>query len=420
MMGALSLALRSLRQRRVAAVLTVVTIALSVWLLLGVERLRQDARSSFASTVSGTDLIVGARLGPVNLLLYSVFHLGDATNNVSWQSYKEIAALPEVRWTVPISLGDSHRGFRVMGTTAEFFQRYRYGSDHELAFAQGHVFSDLYDAVIGAQVARQLNYHVGQSLVIAHGFGGMRQMLHADKPFRVAGVLAPTGTPVDASVMVSLQAIEAIHVDWQSSMRLPGQAVSADQARGMDLTPTSITAFLVGLNSRLSSFAVQRAVNEYTQEPLQAILPGVALSQLWGLVGAAEGALRAISAMVVLVGLCGMLTALLTTLNERRREMAILRAVGASARTVFLLLVLEAGLLAVAGIVLGVALMYITLFVLHGFLAAQLGLNLSLGFPGANEWLLIAAVIAAALFAGCLPAWIAYRRSLADGLQVHL
>lgn len=419
-MRIVTLAWHSLRQRRLAAVLTVLTIGLSVWLLLGVERLREDARNSFASTVSGTDLIVGARSGPVNLLLYSVFHLGDATNNVSWQSYREIANLPEVSWTVPLSLGDSHRGFRVVGTTGEFFQYYRYGDDHPLSFAQGHTFGDLYDAVIGAQVARQLGYRVGQPLVIAHGFGGTREMLHADKPFRVAGVLEATGTPVDASVLVSLQAIEAIHVDWQSGIRLPGQEVSAERARRMDLTPKSITAFLVGLRSRLSSFAVQRAVNEYTDEPLQAILPGVALSQLWSLVGTAEAALRAVSAMVVLVGLGGMLTALLTTLDERRREMAILRAVGAPVRTVFRLLLLEAGLLAAAGVVLGVLLMYLTLLVLHGYLASRWGLNLSLGWPRGEEWLLMASVLLAGLCAGCVPAWIAYRRSLADGLRVRL
>lgn len=419
-MRLLALALKSMRQRRFAVTLTVLTIALSVLLLLGVDRLRRQAHGSFASTVSGTDLIVGARSGPVNLLLYAVFHVGDATSNVSWQSYREIAALPEVAWTVPISLGDSHRGFRVMGTTEDFFDHYRYGAGNRLAFAGGTPFSDLYDAVIGAQVARRLHYRLGQSIVIAHGFGGMRQMLHADKPFRVVGILAPSGTPVDGTVMVSLAGIEAIHVDWRSGMRLPGMQVSAAQARTMDLTPTSITAFMVGLKSRLATFAVQRAVNDYTAEPLLAILPGVALDQLWNLVGTAENTLRAVSAMVVLVGLCGMLTALLTMLDERRREMAILRAVGAPARTVFLLLLTESGLLAAAGIALGVVLLYATLAVVRGLVQERLGIVLTLAPPAPGEWLLMGAVLAMALLAGCLPAGIAYRRSLADGLRMRL
>jgi putative ABC transport system permease protein len=419
-MRTLVLAVKSMRMRRFAVALTVLTIALSVLLLLGVERLRREARSSFASTVSGTDLIVGARSGPVNLLLYAVFHVGDATSNVSWQSYREIAALPEVAWTVPISLGDSHRGFRVMGTSADFFTRYRYGDGHALGFADGKPFDDLYDAVIGARVADKLHYRLGQRIVLAHGFGGGPQMLHADKPFCVVGILAPTGTPVDATVMVSLAGIEAIHVDWRSGMRLPGMEIGAAQARAMDLTPTSVTAFLVGLKSRLAAFAVQRAVNDYAAEPLLAILPGVALGQLWGLVGTAENALRAVSAMVVLAGLCGMLTALLTMLDQRRREMAILRAVGASARTVFALLALEAGLLAAAGAALGVVLLYAALAALRGFVAGRYGILLTLGPPSGEECLLLAAVVLLGLLAGCIPAWIAYRRSLADGLQVRL
>jgi len=419
-MLAVSLALKSVRHRRLAVALTVLTIALSVVLLLGVERLRREARSSFTSTVSGTDLIVGARSGPVNLLLYSVFHIGEATSDVSWQSYREIAALPEVAWTVPLALGDSHRGFRVVGTSPDFFARYRYGGSRSLAFAAGKPFDDLYDAVIGARVAEQLHYRPGQRVVIAHGFGGGPQMQHADKPFRVVGVLAPTGTPVDATVLVSLAGIEAIHVDWRSGMRLPGHEISAAQARTMDLTPTSITAFLVGLKSRLAAFAVQRAVNDYTDEPLLAILPGVALGELWGLVVPAENALRAVSAMVVLAGLCGMLTALLAMLDQRRREMAILRAVGASARTVFALLLLEAGLLAAVGAALGMVLLYVALAALRGGVAAHYGILLTLGPPSGEEWLLLGAVIALGLIAGCIPAWIAYRRSLADGLQVRL
>jgi putative ABC transport system permease protein len=414
------LALKSLRQRRFAVVLTVLTIALSVLLLLGVERVRQEARASFTNTVSGTDLIVGARSGPVNLLLYAIFHVGDATNNVSWQSYREIAALPDVAWTVPISLGDSHKGFRVMGTSRDFFTRYLYAGGNALRFAQGHPFSDLYDAVVGSRVASKLGYRQGQPIVIAHGFGGVRQMLHADKPFRVVGVLAPTGTPVDETVMISVQAITAIHVDWQSGMRLPGMKVSADQARQMNLTPKDITAFLVGLKSRIAAFSVQRAVNEYPNEPLMAILPGITLQQLWALVGTAENALRVISAMVVMVGLFGMLTALLTTLNERRREMAILRAVGASARTVFLLLVLEAVMVATTGVILGVALMYALLVFARGGVAERFGISLSLGMLSASEYALLLSVIVLAGLVGCIPASIAYRRSLADGLQTRL
>ncbi|HEY0229700.1 MAG TPA: ABC transporter permease, partial [Dokdonella sp.] len=250
----LALAWKSLRNRLGTALLTAFTIALSVALVLGVQRIRSEARASFASTVSGTDLIVGARSSPVGLLLYAVFHLDDATNNVSWQSYQEIAAWPEVAWSVPISLGDSHRGFRVMGTTADFFAHYRYGARHPLEFSAGKPFDDVYDAVLGAEVARKLGYSLGSAIVLTHGTGRIGNADHKDKPFRIVGILARTGTPIDATVAVGLAGIEAIHVDWQSGTQIPGHTVSADAARRMDLTPKTITAFLLGLKSRIATF----------------------------------------------------------------------------------------------------------------------------------------------------------------------
>jgi putative ABC transport system permease protein len=415
------LAIKSLLNRRGTVLLTVFTIAISTALLVGVERLRAEARSSFASTLSGTDLIVGARAGTVQLLLYTVFRMGEPTANVSWQTYQEIAQVPAVEWTVPISLGDSHRGYRVLGTTDAYFAHYRYGQRQELNFASGKAFADVYDAVLGSEVAVNLGYGLGQDIVIAHGIGrvSLRGSEHNDKPFKVVGILAPTGTPVDRAIHVSLAAIEAIHLDWQSGTRLPGRSISAEEALTRDLTPKTITAFLVGLKSRVATFGLQRQINEYRAEPLSAIMPGVALQQLWSLTGVAENALRIVAACVVVVGLLGMLTALLTTLNERRREMAILRSVGARPRTVLALLVLESTALTATGILLGLALLYAIIAALRDVAASRYGLFLGLGPPSTAEWLALSAILAAGLLVGLLPAWLAYRRSLSDGLTVR-
>lgn len=412
------LALRSLVNRRFSVMLTVLTIAISVALLLGVERLRMEAREGFLRTVSGTDLIVGARANPVQLLLYAVFRIGDATNNVSWESYRTFAERPNVAWTIPISLGDSHRGFRVVGTNHDYFEHLRFAGDRELAFVEGRRFEGLYDAVIGAEVAARLDYTVGQRIVVAHGTGQVNLAEHDDQPFTVVGVLARTGTPVDQSVHVSLEAIEAIHTNWRSGTRL-GLAPTLEELERADLTPSTITAFYMGLGSRMQVFAVQRAINEYREEPLSAILPGVALNQLWQLMSVAERALLITAACVVLVGLLGMLTALLATLNERRREMAILRSVGARPGHVFGLLIAESTLLTLAGLALGVVLMYVGLYSLSGWLEARFGLFLSLGGLGAGEWRLLALVLAGSFVIGLLPAWLAYRRSVADGMSVR-
>jgi putative ABC transport system permease protein len=414
------LALQSLLNRWVTALLTVLAIAMSVMLLLGVEKVRTGARESFADTISGTDLIVGARSGSLNLLLYSVFRIGNATNNVTWKSYQDIAAMPEVAWIVPMSLGDSHHGFRVLGTNSDYFTHYKFRHGQSMTFASGGPFKDLFDAVIGADVAEQLGYKVGDKIVVAHGVGSISFVEHADKPFRVAGVLAKTGTPIDRTVHVSLEAIEAIHIDWQNGAPVPGESVSPDQVRKMDLTPRAITAAMVGLKSKLATFKVQRRINDYQEEPLSAIMPGVALQELWGLVGTAESALAAVSAMVVATALLGMVTMILTTLNERRREMAILRSVGATPSTVLGLLAAEGGLLTLAGVVLGTVGLYAGLWLARPYIDHTYGLSLAIDPPRPDEWLKLALIVVAGFFAGLLPAWRAYRLSLADGMMVRV
>ena len=416
----LGLAIKSLLNRRTTVGLTLLALAVSVTLVLGVEKLRTEAKASFAATISDTDLIIGARSGAVQLLLYSVFRIGNATNNISWESYRDIAGRPDVAWTVPLSLGDSHRGFRVLGTTGDYFVHYRYGRKKNLAFSAGGPFTDLFDAVLGAEVARALGYKLGDPLVVAHGLGAEGFSSHKDKPFRVAGILARTGTPVDRTVHVSLQAIEAIHVDWKSGAPVPGMRVTADQVRRMDLTPRAITAVLVGAKSRFAAFTLQRAINEYRPEPLLAVLPGVALQELWDLMGTAEAALAAISVAVVAAGLLGMMIMMLAGLNERRREMAILRSVGARPLHLFALLVSEAAVLTAAGAAAGLGLFYAALAAFRPVLDSRFGLFLEISAPTAHDLAILGAVVLAGVLAGAVPALGAYRQSLADGMTVRL
>lgn len=413
----LELAWTSLRSRALSVGLTVLVITLSVVLLLGVERVRTQAHEGFASTVSGTDLIVGARSGPVNLLLYSVFHIGDPTNNVSWQSYQALSALPQVKWAVPLSLGDSWRGYRVVGTSDGYFEHYRYGAGHALAFASGRPFDDLYDVVIGAEVAQAQKVGLGDQIVLAHGTGAVTLATHADKPFRVAGILQQTGTPVDSSLLVSLAAIEAIHADWRSGVQLRSESVSAEQARHLDLTPTSITAFMLGLNSRIATFSVQRRINEYPDEAMLAILPGVTLQQLWQSLGMAERALQLISAMVVALGMVSLVALLVSTLQERRHEMAILRATGARPGYIAALLVVEAVATSAVACALALVLLVAASIAGRGWALANFGLSITHVWPDGRELAWVAGVLAISAVAGLVPALLAYRRTLADGLS---
>ncbi len=420
MKSLLSLAFASAWNRRATLGLMAVSIALSVVLLLGVEQLRTQARESFSQSISGTDLVVGARTSQIQLMLYAVFRLGDATHNIRWSSFQAMAEHPAVAWAIPISLGDSHRGFAVLGTTAAYFKHFRYGDRRSLAFAAGKPFADIFDAVIGAEVARQLGYRVGDSIVLNHGAKDLGLAEHADKPFKVSGILQRTGLPLDRSVHVSLEAVEAIHLDWQGGVPMPGLSIPAEYVRKFDLAPKEITAALIGLKSRAGVFQMQRFINQYKGEPLLAVLPGVALDELWSIVSIAEKSLLAISALVVAVGLSGLVAVVLAGLGERRRELAILRSVGAGPRVVFMLLAIEGLVVVTAGALLGVlGLIVLSLFAAP-FLEAHLGISFATGMLSVEAWQLLLLVMTTGFLVSLVPGYRAYRLSLADGLTPRL
>lgn len=417
-----ALAYKSLTNRKLTTTLTLASIALSVGLLIGVEHVRVGVRENFAHTLSQTDLIVGARGGALQLLLYAVFGMGSATNNLSYTSYEKLKRHPAVQWTIPYSLGDSHRGFRVIGTSEDFYRQYRYRQDRQLAFAAGRAASDVFDVVLGHAVAQQLGYRLSDAIVVTHGVTSGRGILeHDDKPFRVVGILQRTSTPLDRALYITLEGMEAMHIDWQEGAPpRPGAAVPAAQMRKEDIRINQITAFLLRTKSRFETLRLQREINTFEDEPLMTIIPGVALSELWRSIGYAEDGLKIVTVFVVVVGFLGMLMALYTSLNERRREMAILRAVGVGPHKIAALLVLESGALSLGGCLLGIGLVYGLLLVLQPVVEHHFGLYIPLRAPSGVEYAYAVATLLAGCAIGFVPALKAYRNTLADGLSMRL
>jgi putative ABC transport system permease protein len=415
----LSLAARSAWNRRLTLGLTLASVALATLLLVGIERLRADARQSFAEAVSGTDLVVGPRGSPVALMLYAVFRIGAPTENLSWAGFQALERDPAVAWAVPLSLGDSHRGYPVLGTSGTYFERFRHGDAQALRFAAGRPFGEVFEAVIGAQVAARLGYGVGARITLAHGGGTAPLAEHADKPFTVVGILAPTGTPVDRTVHVSLEAIEAIHLDWRGGAPIPGLAVPPEFVRKFDLAPKSVTAALLGLHNRAEVFDAQRRIQSGRQEALMAVLPGVALDELWQLLGAAERTLAAVSALVAVVAFAGLVAVVLAGLNERRRELAILRAVGARPRDLCALLTLEGLLVTAGGVAVGLVTLSVAAALFGDILTTGYGIHMRMRLLSLEELPLMAAILAAGCVASLVPGYRAYRLSLADGLTPH-
>lgn len=390
----IKLAWQSLWFRRGAVLITVAAIAVSVFTLLNVEHLRQTAKQSFSSTISGVDLIVGPRTGDINLLLTTVFRIGSPSQNMLWQSYQNLASHSSVSWSIPISLGDSHRGFRVVGTESAFFVHFRHGQSQRLAFSAGKAFSDLYDVVLGASAARQLGYATGHNLVIAHGLGKTSFQTHDAYPFKVSGILKPTGTPVDNAMYVSLAGLEAIH-----------------QPTSSHLVPSSISAAMVGLKTKLLTFKLQREINTSLEEPLTAILPGVTLTQLWQMSRGVEGVLRLMARLILFASLLGLSAVMIATLRERSYEFSVLRTLGAGPGLIFLLIQAESLLIAMLGISLGALGFALCISVFSDSVAVSYGVNLGLGLDLLSHGIVILYVAGGALTMGMLPALLGFRRT---------
>lgn len=408
----LKVALASLLNRKLTVLLTTLAIAVSVFVLLGVEHIRVEARQSFSKTVSGVDLIVGARTSKVNLLLYSVFRIGHATNNVSWQSYQKLAQHPQVDWHIPVSLGDSHKGYRVMGTTDDYFRHFKYGKKQPLLFVRGKAFDDVFDVVLGAEVAKKLGYKLDDEIALSHGVAKISFTKHEQHPFKVTGILKATGTPVDQTLLVNLQAIEAIHQDISKT----AMQQHDDHEHEHSIKPKAITAFMLGLKSRVATFVVQRHINDFSDEALLAIIPGVALTELWQMMGVLEKILALIALLVLIASLLGMITMLLASMKERTREMAVLRAIGAHASFIFLLIEIEALLMTFIGIVLGSSLLTVILYLAQGWISSEYGLFIDVNLFSETTLYYFGGILSIAALLALVPALMAYRYSLAHGL----
>ena len=401
-MNIFKLAFKSIRFRLFSTTAIIFSLVVSLLLLFSVEKIRKSVEDNFTQTISGVDLIVGPRTGSLQLVLYSVFNIGQATNNVSYESYLKYTNHPSVEWTIPYSLGDGHRGYRVVGTNQDFFKFYKYRSKQNIVLQSGQVFNNLQQVVIGHQVALTLNYKTGDQIVIAHGSTtGDSFEQHDKKPFTVVGVMAATGTALDQSMYISLESMESLHT-------AEGETKSQ---------PSSITSFFLKTKSRLQILQLQREITTNKSEPLLAVLPGVVLNELWQSLSRIDFVLKLISFLVLVVGLIGMMISFMTSLNERRRELSILRALGANINFMMGLILIESLLIIIFSLGLSLFLKLILELVLTDFIQNQYGFILSQEFLGLVEYIMIGSVLVLGFLISLMPAFVFRLQSLKDGLK---
>lgn len=427
----LRLALKSVRYRKSAIILSIVSIALSVVLLLGIERIRTSIEKSFTSTISGTDLIVGARTGNLSLLLSTVFHKGTINQGMSWESYETIKANPQVDWAIPISLGDSHKGYAVIGTNSDFFTHYRYGNNLVIDSSRGEIDIDGMTIVIGYKVAEDLDYHVNDSIVLTHGIGAEDFTNHKENPFKVSAILKPTGTPIDNSLIVSLNALDAIHGTFYNHTIDPFAVIdnfsnhnhenhdhhNHNHEDGVS-HPKTITGLFIGTKNKSNILQLQQFINNKKTESLMAIMPVITLQELWSIIKPIENVLKIISFIVLFISLGSILSTILNSLNQRRREMSILRSIGARPQLIFGLIILESIGIVLVGILLGICIVTLALIIAQPIFLQNFGIHLEVLDLSINDIYILLIILCSGLFIGLFPAFQAYKQTLGDGLSI--
>ena len=407
------LTLKSIINRKTAFFLSIISIAISVVLLLGIDRATKSTKEHFLNTINHTDLIVAAPNGSLDILLNLIFHMGDPLKEVDYSSYEAISKMDAVAWAVPLSVGDSFKSYDAISTNNDYFKNYRYGNSQALEFEEGGEFSAFYDVVVGSEVAKKLGLKLHQIIHLSHSSGSSAH-LHANRDFTICGILKPTGTPNDTSVFFQLKTDEAIHLEWQSG-HFVDMHISSKELSMMGITPKHISGILVGLKNRSEILSVSDNI-EHLQN-LTAVIPAKALSKLYKLMKNMQELLTVVSTMVFAAAIFGMIATMLATLNDRRREIAILRSLGATVKMIFFLFAMEAFGIIISGILLGNLLLALLIFLSNTFMnpAFKVGYGLDM-----YELFLLGMMIISALVVSFIPALQSYKNSLQDGLTVRL
>jgi putative ABC transport system permease protein len=492
---------KNLRQRTLSTILTACSIALGVGLVVAITSLRQQAQENFNKVAASYELIVGAKGSPLQLTLNTVYHLDVPVGNIPYDYYQTLKNDWRVQYAIPFALGDNYKGHRLVGTEPEYFKLVELRGGGNLTFAQGDVFKGDFQAVLGSEAARKTGLKLGDTFVAKHGVqDSVAGEEHDHDPFTVVGVLAPTGTPIDRVIFISLGSVDEIHEVK------PGQPVSsadlAEQLAKLPDTPpavgeksaaddhaaehdhaheekgrppgkkdaasgreadhhdhdddhaagtsdakasvadkddhdhhehggpiTEVTSVILKLKTPAVMFQFHREINR--GKIAQAAYPGLEVQKLFSIVGSIDRALLLISLLVVAVAAVSILVAIYNSLNERRREIAVMRALGARRGTIFLWLLLEAAAISGLGALIGIVLGHAALIGLRGYAGGVSGLDINPWQPLSLQdvvpaWLAMApgeAAVAAAVILlgalmGLLPAILAYRTNVSSNLSV--
>lgn len=430
-MNVLSLAWKGLRQRRLAAALTAFSTALGVGLVVAVGALRAGSRTAFDDAARGYDVVLaGPKTTALSATMNALFHVDRPSDTMGVEAWLDARRDPRVLHAVPTAVGDVVRGFRVVGTLAELFDAIPDASGRPLrerVAPGGRLFADDggFEAVVGAFAAARTGLSVGSTFTVTHG---LEDEGHAhDEEWKVVGVLEPTGTPNDRAVFITLKSF--FKVKGHDRPRPPPGAAAAGPAAPEVAAPAdaervrllgdevwALSTVVVRLKS--PAFRFQFAGDWNRRTDCSASVPSQEIRRLFEIVQSVDGLLRAVGATVLLVAVLSVLASLWNAVHGRRREIALLRALGARRSQVFAVVVLEAVLVCALGGAVGVALGHVGVAAAAPYLLSEVGIRVSTGFLPPLAYVGVAGgLLVLGLVAGALPAWRAYRVPVARHLH---
>ena len=403
----------SIRSRWLPTILIVLCLASSMVLLLSIERIQNGTKQSFNYSISGVDSIIGPRSSPIALILYTIFHIGKPTNNITYETFEFLKERKDIDWIVPIALGDSYDEFRVIATTSDYFKKIKFGDNKQITFDKGSNSLELNNTIFGADVAKKLSSNIGDKINIVHGSNADMGIEHDEISFELSGILGKTGTPIDKLVFINLQGYELVHLGWKSGKKifsLKNQDISKINTN--QLIPKTITAAFVGLKSKLTIFNFQKDIREYLEEPISAIIPSIALSELWSIVGVVDKGFKLLSWIVIVISLIAMVTLIINSLENRKREMLIYRANGASPLDLSFMVVIEAIFIGLLSIILALVFVSLISYFASSQLSIHFGVSTNFSFLTVNEATILSIILLAGVLSSLVPAFITYKNNL--------
>ena len=410
-MGILSIVYKNIKQRSLSSLLTMFSIMLGVALVIAIIILRQESEEAFNQTATGYELIVGPKGSSLQLTLNTVYQIGVPIQNMPLNVYELLKNDKRVKLAIPYVLGDNYKDFRLIGTVPEIFSEFEYKKGIRYRIDQGKIFENDFEAVIGSETSQRTGLKTGDTFTGSHGVDSYEGAeAHDEFNFKVTGILEKTFTPADRVIFVTMNSVWKIH-DHEEDNQKDSAALSKNE--------NTITSILLKLKNPVYFDLIRRQVNDNKYEGInaQAVMPVFEIKQLFDIIGNINSILLVIAYLVIFVAAISILVSLYNSMNERKRDIAIMRSLGATKFTILKIIVLEGALLSLSGSAAGILLGHIAVFFMKNKISDLAGIQISGTTFNIFELYILAGTLFLGILVSTIPALKAYKTDVAKNLN---